>query len=154
MTGPLASALRPARNSAGAVETPLRAPAPPAAQCDAPLLWMEFKAGARRGAGAQAGPDALPLRGSRRAEGPVGSAAPLGRPPAPPPAAPRPTTPPRALLPHPERPNQDVHITAGVPAAPGLAGLRPGIALFGPGLPAYDASKLGCEWVVRGAPTR
>lgn len=44
-----------------------------------------------------------------------------------------------------ERANQDVHITAVVPAAPGLAALRVGMALFGPGLPKYNASQLACE---------
>lgn len=42
-----------------------------------------------------------------------------------------------------EHANQDLHITAGVPALPGLAGLRVGLALFGPGLPPYNASRLG-----------
>lgn len=47
-----------------------------------------------------------------------------------------------------ESANQDLHLTAGTPAAAGLAALRPGLALFGPGLPPYDASKLGCESMI------
>ncbi|KIZ03295.1 hypothetical protein MNEG_4668 [Monoraphidium neglectum] len=42
-----------------------------------------------------------------------------------------------------ERANQDVHLTAGTPAVPGLAATRPALALFGPGLPPYNASSLG-----------
>ena len=43
-----------------------------------------------------------------------------------------------------ERTSQDVHLTAGTPAAAGLAGTRPALALFGPGLPPYNASALEC----------
>ncbi|KAI8475572.1 MAG: hypothetical protein J3K34DRAFT_403701 [Monoraphidium minutum] len=42
-----------------------------------------------------------------------------------------------------ERAGQDVHLTGGAPAAPGLAAARVGMALFGPGLPPYNASQLG-----------
>jgi hypothetical protein len=45
-----------------------------------------------------------------------------------------------------ERANQDVHLTAGTPAVPGLAATRPALALFGPGLPPYNASSLGCAF--------